>query len=183
MRIAFDLDGTLADSYPAFRKGILTRTGWDCHPLTRHSVHPPEVSESEVGRMIADILLEYNRTILPYNEIPKALKKIHAIIKKPIMIVTARQEALRDCTEDWYRRNLPVPVDLNFVQSMKKRDFLVEKKIKIWVDDRLLTANHISKEIETVFLLDRIWNQRRRTQPGIIRAKNLNRIAEYMEKK
>ncbi len=165
-KMAFDIDGVLADSWPVIRDVILKAYGVDL-TLTP-AVHVPGVAGvpfEDVCRTINDGLRHQN--VRPYPRVDKRLVKLN-VMEGPIVLVTARPETVREATLAWLARWFP-SVEFELVCDQEdKLQALKERGIRIFVEDRLKNANDLSSHMN-VYLVNRPWNMGREENWNVIR--------------
>ena len=183
MKIAFDLDGVIAESYPAIRKDLFDRYGHDIEPTqTTYDIKVPEISADEVTRSIRECLFRDSGAILPYPKVTEALWEICRMTALPISIITARDKELMTVTWNWvWRNNKRLPICLYFFPCKEKVQVMKNLKVDAWVDDRLATANEAAEGIKTVFLVNRKWNIGRPTLSNVYRVDDLSRVTSFVK--
>jgi len=182
--IAFDLDGVLCDSYPAFRKDFWIKYAYDIYlEQNRYEIVIPNALKNIIIKNIRDILVKYNDYIYPYPETYETLLSIYVETMKPITIITAREkDFLANTTKKWCQDNLRIPFELHFCDAHKKKYLLksFDQKIDYWVDDRLAIANDMSSIMDIVFLMNRRWNIERGVKKNVVRIDTLDEILPWI---
>ena len=180
MKIAFDIDGVIANSESAIRSEFLDRTGHDItHLWKTFNFEVPGYNWVEVYDMIQDSILYRSDEITPHDDAISALYSIyeHYNKKYPITFITARPEFLQPVTKDWMKKYMG-NIWHDIIYTSDKCKYLKEHNFEIFVEDRLKTANGLSKDMSAIFLVNRPWNEGRDHAWNVIRVNSVNEAVE-----
>ncbi|OQB41700.1 MAG: 5' nucleotidase, deoxy (Pyrimidine), cytosolic type C protein (NT5C) [candidate division CPR1 bacterium ADurb.Bin160] len=176
MKIAFDLDGVVADSFQQIRKRILEMKNFDIlENLNSYSLVSQKLDYDESQKIIYDVIIKENRHIKMYPEAKDVLTELYEATNEPICFVTARPKEAKRATKRWLDRNLNVPYNIFFSTPEKKEKYLIEGGFKFFVEDRAETVNKCEK-MKINFLITRPWNETQKTNTNVIRVNNLNEV-------
>ena len=172
--IAFDLDDALVDTHTHLRKELKKRLNYDANRPDKWIVIP-NIPEEEIKKQIREALADITKTMLePKPGVVRTLAQIRRSTKKPIHIVTARQEIIREVTENWCKKNFGDDTIISFVDNPDKTNYLVKIGTHFWVDDRPDVVLECSKVMHLVFLIDAPWNHKLEPLPA-----NVFRIKDF----
>jgi len=183
LKVAFDMDGVIADFRYVFKLEVLKKYGHDIDRPTRrggkitHRLAVPDVDDKSINNMIYNVIANLSKEIYPYNDVKEALTLFYSYYDRPVTIVTARdkdKEGVKDATELWLKTHFPeIEFEVVYARHKDKAIYLKENKYDSFVEDRLKNANAIADVVRRVFLVDRIWNLGRDTKPSVIRVNSL----------
>ena len=181
MKLAFDIDGTVADVVTTLTQRLRTEYYIDLDTI---EITCFEFIEKITIPGTAKFFLEYWyaimenhwKGILPYAG-SEVLYKF-----QPVTFITARRPVLRQATTDWIDWFFPqLDYDVWFFRSMEKSGILHDTGFSGIVEDRLKVANHVAENGLRSFLVNRSWNMGRYTHPNVIRLNNLKEIIQWVE--
>ena len=178
--IAFDIDDTVIDTYTVARQCMIDDFNYDIHPRLKHNNYVPGVKYEEMVIFIQKVLSESNDKLLVYKDADKALFKIQDLIKSDIYFITARDDHLKEVTEDLLNMRFPgLKYKLVLSTKTEKAALLDKFNLKYMVEDRLWIANNCTNA-EKVFLVKQDWNQGRPINDNVIPVDNLMEIYNYL---
>ncbi|NOY68696.1 MAG: haloacid dehalogenase [Deltaproteobacteria bacterium] len=164
-RIAFDIDGVVADTMSLFLSiaGDFGVTGIRYEDITEYDVRKSTgLDDDALTQIILRILSgEHAFSLYPLPgaiHILKRLNKRH----RPTLFVTARPDA--EHIEEWLLARLDVsPSDIEIVATgsfSDKKDVLLEKGVSWFVDDRLETCFVLAEAGVTPIVFNQPWNRK-----------------------
>lgn len=182
--IAFDLDDVLVDCVPIIRFAIKRDHGYDIDQLREYAINIPEIQN--ITTYIRCMIENFSYYMKPSKGAKEAIQKLAE--RENIIIITARDRSIIDCTRKWIVDNLDISnfsiINKNTPEA--KCTYIRGSGIQYFVEDRLKTANLVS-EIETVrkvYLINRKWNIGRETYPKVVRMDNvLSVVNDYLNEK
>jgi uncharacterized HAD superfamily protein len=169
MKIALDLDGTIANTPQSLLNG-LKETGKVPSLVTLEDCHWHYFEWDPVKQTgFRDVTFEDTKDMFMqpsfWADIPlfDGVKSILEILadKCEIHVVTARYwyDGIQRDTEEWLERN-DVPYDfIACVPSKKKGDYALAHGLNAAIEDYAAAANSLASSVERVFLIDRPWNK------------------------
>ena len=174
MKLAFDIDGTLANVIPALQQRIYRDWGIVLPEPTRHDFFE-QICEPGYFEPFLDyffsILENHYLGIEPYPDSDIIYQY------QPVTFITARKHDLLPSTEGWIRYWFP---NLDFIiyqsRSRYKIDLLEQLGFDGIVEDRLQTANQVAEKGLVCYLVNRNWNIGRWTHHNVIRINSLIEI-------
>jgi len=184
-RIAFDIDGVVADTMEMFvrlaheRYSLmhLTKESISCYNLYDCLGLEKEVLDDLICLTLDD---EHTLQIPPVPGAPEVLTELarHA----PLLFVTAR--IWPESITEWLYLQLPEvsPDRITVIASGDpegKLDILNELKIRFFVEDRVDTCRQLKKGGIQPFLFEQPWN-RNETEEGFIRIENWTQLKEWV---
>ena len=181
MKIAFDIDGVLADSEVTIRKHILKETGYDLRSDTirKFNFTVPGSTVEETYWLIQDGVKYYTDEIQPHSGAVDSICKVYEFHKRqrPITFITARPEKyLGKETMIWLKKQFPnMWFNLHFAEDKIKS----VDGFECIVEDRLKNANDLAKYLSVVYLVNQPWNEDRETEWNVIR---VNSVSEAVDK-
>jgi len=179
MPIAFDIDGVISNTEPIFDREIFKKTGHDISgTYNTFYIEVPGVDPKDVTNMITTSILECSEDIKPWPDALVGLKQIYAKTKVMPLFLTARPKILEDVTRWWLDKHIKCPYVLMFRRGADKGPYLKSKGYNVFVEDRLRTANQLSKHISSIFLVNRPWNKDRDTEWNVIRVDGMIEVAD-----
>ena len=179
-RIAFDLDGCIADTLPVILntiydkfKVVIKQT-----ELKRFEIESiSDLTPSQVHVCVTDAIGKVNQ-IKPIPGAIEFIKKYHAASKRIIQIITARGAHDGEATIEWLNKHFD-GVPYSFVGTKQKAEACVDLGIEYFVEDRAKYARQVSSVGTTVFLLDYLWNKHLPESDRVIRMKDWKSIDAY----
>ena len=180
-RIAFDLDGCIADTLPVILKTVFDKfkikVNKDDMKHFELERNVDELSPSQVHSCVTDAIGKVNQIKLIPGAI-EFLTKYHKASNRIIQIITARGEHDAEATTEWLDKNFN-GVPYSFVGTKQKSEACSALGIDYFVEDRAKYARQISSVGTTVLLLDYLWNKHLPESDSIIRMKNWKEIDKY----
>ena len=122
-----------------------------------------------------------NHRIDPHDDAVEAINSLREYQegKHPITFVTARPDYLHDVTHDWLKEHIGGHYEVVFTEN--KDAYLKENGFKVFVEDRLKTANLLSKDLSAIYLVNRPWNEGREHEWNVIRVDSVGEaITKYI---
>lgn len=167
--IAFDLDDVLVDCVPIIRFVIKRDYGYDINKIKEYSINIPEIQD--ITEYIRCMIKNFSYCMKPSKGAKEAIQRLAK--EEKIIIITARDRNILDCTKKWIEDNLEITnfSIINKSTPEAKYTYIKGSGIQYFVEDRLKTANLVS-EIETVkkvYLINQNWNIGRDTNPKVVR--------------
>ena len=181
--IATDFDDVIIDLDTFLRAELERRTGHSFPDRSKYYVDIPGMTSDEVGQLVGQILEEKTEIMNPIKGTIEALEKIHKLIQKEILIVTARESKLEKVTKNWLSKHVgnKFPYTIKFTNRKSKIDFF-NKDTRFFIDDHPFFANDSSKVLEHVFLLDKPWNQNIYLRKNVSRIKTVETVYVVLQK-
>lgn len=160
-KIAFDLDDVLFQTSKAFREESLIRFGFDCIASCNTYDMNPEgrISQEDFNRFIDDVAIKYWDWVQPYAYVNEVLTFLYGATGKPIIVLTSRNELLKEVTHKMLDKHLSVPYEVIF--SKDKRQDCLKHNFGILVDDRFKTIEDCAPILKKAFIPTRPWNRGR----------------------
>lgn len=172
VKMGFDLDGVVADSFAQMRKVIKERYGIDVpyEPRTFELESSYPLSPEQIW----DAVIASHGDWEYIEPITGALEFIEDYYywsnEEPLVIITSRGESeLGPQTYAWCDKYLP-PYKLYFTDGQPKSTLCFKEKVTLFVEDRKKYASELASIGITTILLDREYNKGL-NDPFIIRAK------------
>ncbi|MCX6748278.1 MAG: HAD hydrolase-like protein [Candidatus Pacearchaeota archaeon] len=167
MKIAVDLDDTLADSVTSFidfynqkYKPTLKYEDFTAYTLNEINGMPKE----EENKILEEFdNSEYYDKIKPLKEAIEAIKELSK--KHEIIVVTSRPEKFEKRTRIWINKYLPEIKNILFVRKVyheipkTKAEVCREINAEVLIDDNLTHAHDCEKEGIRSILIDYPWNR------------------------
>jgi len=182
---AFDLDGTLAQTWRYLRETMLAKFCVDIYPQLQHHCVVPGYDGSIIGNAIYKVIGNAAENIPPYPDTIETLNRIYEVTSTPTIIITARNNnirKIRKATERWCKTHLQTPYELHMVPTDQKQKLILDLEITLWCDDRLKVANEVAKcDHIRVFLINRIWNMGRETNDRVRRIDFLKEVLNWLD--
>jgi len=187
MKLAFDLDGVIALTYPWLREYFLKHFNVDVGSTDDKTEFQygnyDRLKEvvSDIGLSTAHAIIDYSKNIVPLNDAISAVHNAYNYFEVPITIITARHPITEIVTRRWLEKWYPgLQFDLQLVDSShNKRRICEDLGVTHYVDDRYKTVCELAKTLDTVFCYDWPYN-RRPLPPNAIRAYKLNDVLNTM---
>jgi len=180
IKIAFDLDGVVIDTFSLLRQLFIDHWSHDINPHKRFEFTVPGRTEEEVSNLWYNNLEDITYNSLPLNNSILYLTQIYNN-KLPLVFITARnKKKLTDCTEAWLAKYLgDIPFKVFYIKDKYKVKVLKALKIQYFVDDRFRTVNQVAPHIKKAYLFNHSWNLGRRAKhPNIERITSLGKIVD-----
>lgn len=180
MRIGIDIDGVVADSYPAwlqelnrhYRKNITVLEDYEMHLVF-------DVPWDDMN----DFFVENAEHLMGIPKpVPGAKEGIETLLAAghEVLYVTARRPEEEDMTQRWLRK-YRIPFEQILFSGFKSKVDLVKQwQINVFVEDYLVNARAIAAAGVPVFLLDATYN-RGPLPPGVMRCYNWPEIVRRLE--
>ncbi|MCL5405417.1 MAG: haloacid dehalogenase [Deltaproteobacteria bacterium] len=184
-RLAFDIDGVVADTMSVFVR--LAHERYGLTQLSKQDMLCYNLHDClDLGKEIIDDLIvltldeEHTREIPPIPGAPEVLTELAAAA--PLRFITARTEA--DAIREWIFSILPgVPRSRITVIASgspeSKLGFLHQLEIGYFVEDRLETCKHLKEAGIEPLLFEQPWN-RDEPAPGCIRISDWMQLKECL---
>lgn len=183
--IGIDIDGVIGDSDRIFRKHLNSFF----HLKLKRSDIKEFYYEKVLGLSEEEIMpfwrhFNENRLWLEIPLIRNARTSIDYLKSKyAIILITARNEKLRDVTVEWLTANA-VPYDeLTMLSgSESKITKILQNNIRLnaLVEDKLENAYHFAEEGVKVFLFDYPWNRSGSARENIVRVRSWKEITGFL---
>ncbi|MHB1654259.1 MAG: 5' nucleotidase, NT5C type [Desulfitobacteriaceae bacterium] len=177
MRIGVDIDGVIADSYPAWLKELNRHYGKNISVLEDYDMHLVfDVAWDDMN----DFFVENVDHLLGIPQpVVGAKEGIETLIQEghDIFYITARRPEEEAITLDWLRRyNIPYETVL-FSGFKSKVDLVQQWNMQAFIEDHLANAKDISGLGIPVFLLATSYNQGE-LSPQVTRCQNWSEILQ-----
>jgi len=180
--IAFDFDGVVADTFRLFVSLAYSEFGIviDYESITDYNfLNVVNIEESLADRLIELLTdIPHQLELMPNKGAEKTLKRLSEHSR--IMLVTARPYG--DPVKKWIDKTMPEIKDMITViatgEYSAKLPFLIENKIRFFVEDRLDTCRQLAEAGITPIVYDQPWN--RSSHPYKV-VEDWNDIAELIE--
>lgn len=187
MKIAYDLDGVVIDTYELIRQCLLDEYGINFkkeeHKQYRFEI--PGVSDLEAHRVIADYLQIHWPKAKPIPGSLWAIKQIHRITKEKPIFITARALDTFSTTNQWLTKHLGigVPFTIHMTTFDPKHKIVESIGVDWFVEDRYKEANECAPFVKKMFLYNSPWNENRALlYNNIQRINNLNDIEKELKR-
>lgn len=175
IKTAFDLDGVLADTTYSIYKKCIQLYGIDIRKTDNrtHHIKVKGVSNDEISKVINECVGKDWESLQLCPGVYDALHLFYSYYYEPITIVTARNKNhayVKEGTYSWLKKHFPdITFKVCFTPGRLKLNYLKEYDFKVFVEDRLKTANHISTELKRVYLINKSYNINRETNSNVRR--------------
>ncbi len=160
LKICFDVDGTVSDTYGLLHRKLIENYDVDTYDLKDRNIVIPGKTEEQVHDIIHDIIINHTELIEPYEDAKKTLKSFYDLYGEPITFVSARPEYLHAVTKNWFKHHYS---DLFEYKIICCESYIHKPKHLInfdyYVEDEYKVAELVSESIDKVFLINRKWNQ------------------------
>jgi len=176
MKLAFDIDGTIADVITPLKQRIWRDWHIDIDSLgiSRHDFFEQIVQPGYFEQFLDYFfgIIEHHWTgIEPYPD----TELIYEF--EPITFITARKSYLLPATRAWIDYNFPSLIyTLHQSRSTNKIKLLIELGFQGIIEDRLQTAHQVAEAGLICYLINRPWNQDRTVHPAVKRVASLKEI-------
>lgn len=176
MKVGCDIDGVILDTQKIIMESIESKgvkaKFTQYHP-TLEGVKDPA---SFMNDIVTDIFSNRMHEIEPYEDALFNIPNINKYIG-PITFVTSRREEFNDNTNSWIQKHFPyLTYALVNRKSEDKVKFLLKENFKVFIEDRLRTANQVSEAGITTFLFNRPWNMNRETHKKVVRVDDIGTV-------
>ena len=161
-KIAFDIDGVVADLFPLISHFMRERYSVIHSPNMQTSFSFEETTglkSNEINTCIDSAIMNYMSYKPYYGAIP-FLKKYCKYSKRPLLFITSRsnRQEIARATQDWLHLYLKrTPFHVHF--SNNKIEACKEMEIDTFVEDRAQTAKEMACAGISIILMDRPWNR------------------------
>ncbi len=184
-RIAFDIDGVVADTMSLFIDIARTeyRIDWiQYEDITSYKLEDAVgIEESIISAIIRKLLDgDYHTPLRPISGAPEVLSRL-ARARTPVLFVTARPYL--GPIETWLAET--VPLDAAFMEVVAtgsfdaKTEVLLERGITHFVEDRLETCYGLEAAGITPILFKQPWNRRRHNFTEVGSWRELETLIEF----
>jgi len=181
--IAYDFDGVLCNSTPAFHLFWKEKYGWDIWDCGQPSFNLPLPADYDMKNIHSDIkeaLNKFQHYCLPYSFAMEMMREFAREYNEQPIIITARPQGNTGVTDEWLKHWLGIPFTLVHCEGHgSKAEVVAEYGIKYYVEDRFRTVNQLTS-CEKVFMPDRPWNTGRTPQDFVLRVNNLVDVWDYI---
>lgn len=164
MKIAFDFDGVICNSYDVFRGHFYDVYGYDMGSAEEHHCFKFNIPYEDYWKEIPVAITRYQHIMPGIQDSINTLIAYYEQIKTPIHIITAREpsQAVMQVTHKWLKKHLKVPYTCDFLSSSKaKKDFILQHEIQYFVDDRRKTCINLSEVVDYCFMFKQPWNDQK----------------------
>jgi uncharacterized HAD superfamily protein len=174
--IGLDLDGVLADIAPAFLKYVEKEYGrtFNLEDITSYDATEwSGLNHDQVRHIFSETDIFKTLAPVPYSiDATRALKAAGW----EILIITFRpwHDGLKEETKQWLDNYKYFYDTLHFSEDHDKTEYVHQHNIEVFVEDRLESAQLMSRVCHRVYLLDYPYNR------GTIR-KNVTRVSTWQE--
>ena len=185
IKIAFDLDGVVINTFPLLRQLFIDHWSHDITPHKQFEFTIPGKTKEETNNLWFNNLEDITYNSPPLDNSILYLTQIYSINRLPLIFITARaKKQLKRCTKTWLKKYLgDIPFKVIHIKGKYKIKVLKTLGIKYFVDDRFRTINQITPHIVKAYLYDQSWNTGRRAKhPNIKRIKSLKEIVDNLYK-
>ncbi len=171
MRIGIDIDGVVADSFPAWLEELNRYFGRNVPAITDYQIHELfNVSWEAMDRFFST---QKEKLFMMPEPITGAREGIENFLSEghEIVYITARWPDEESVTRRWMKKYEIPHQDMIFTGHQEKAEVVKEKKLDMFIEDYLLNAQKIAQTGTTVLLLDALYN-RAKDEERIIRCQN-----------
>jgi uncharacterized HAD superfamily protein len=189
-KIAYDFDGVLCDTMPAFIQYWQEKYSWTIWEHTTNTFNMPLPEDYDYSKIHGDIVEAvnlYQPYLQPYAFAMEMVREIAREYNEQPIIITARRPENVEVTRSWLKAYLGIPFTLISTgekgkgSGENKPDVIAEHKIQYFVEDRFKTCNSI-KSCDAIFMPDRPWNWDRTPLDHVIRVNNLLDVWDYIKR-
>jgi uncharacterized HAD superfamily protein len=182
--IVFDIDDTISSTMEVIRAHIYLSYNIDINEHINQCVYEsiviPGMSRWELLDTVHVVLSRHYTQIKPEPLVKEYLPKFQEKFGK-LTFLTGRSSRLSVQTEMWFdytfgRRTL----DKEIIYTNNKSEFMKNKNIKYFVDDRIKFINQCIDHVGKVFMIDKPWN-RGFVHEKIEVVKNIKEVYERIE--
>jgi uncharacterized HAD superfamily protein len=188
-QIAYDFDGVLCDTMPAFHQFWREKYNHEIRDFTSSTFEmnlQDGYDLKDIYKDITDAINTYQPYLQPYAFALELVREFARQYNEQPIIITARRAESREVTSSWLKAYLGIPFTLMIVgeagtaSGANKPEILAGLGVKYFVEDRFKTCNSI-KSCERVFMPDRSWNWNRTPLDHVVRVNNLLDVWDYIE--
>ncbi len=180
IKIAFDIDGVISETYPWIEKTIHDfgyevdkEVSYGEYLITLKGVDGHAETAKIMNKVLEHVFTKYNDVIMPCNFVGYYLPKIVEMTGGSVTFITARISTYKDITNEWLDKWFNFDYGLVHCGSKNKVQWLVSHKYDCIVEDRLQTANECAKAGLGVFLINARYNVNRFTEGSVVRIDSL----------
>jgi hypothetical protein len=183
--IAYDFDGVLCNTMPAFHQFWFEKYNWNIwegEARTFLMPMPEDYDFKNINTDIQEALNMYQAYLHPHAYAMEMVREMARQFNEQPIIVTARAAVNKDATDAWLKFHLGIPYTLYCIggdTGEGKPEVLAGMHIRYFVEDRFKTVNNI-KSCETVFMPSRPWNTGRTPLDHVVRVNNLIEVWDYI---
>jgi uncharacterized HAD superfamily protein len=177
--IAYDFDGVLCDTFPAFEQHWFTKYDWLIPQSDSWNMGMPE--DYDIKLMHDDILEAhelYQAYLYPHAFSMESVRHMANELQESPIIITARKPESRGVTEAWLKHWLGIPFTLYLTAGSRKDELIESLNIRYFVEDRFKVANEIALVCDTCFMPSRPWNVGRTPGKKVTRIRDLVNIID-----
>jgi uncharacterized HAD superfamily protein len=186
-KIAYDFDGVLCSTMPAFHQYWKEKYNWKIfdHEKGNRSFEmpmPEDYNFKFISKDIEEAINKFQSFLYPHAYAMELVREMANNFNEQPIIITARNAANKDVTDAWLKRYLGIPYVLYLVggDTGENKPKLIEGLgVKYFVEDRFKTVNSI-KSCRKVFMPDRPWNGNRKPNKHVLRVRNLIDVWGYV---
>ena len=181
MKIAFDLDSVVIDTYPILRNCIYKKYGYDIiHTMDKFKINVPNIEpynmEYEINNIIANnppAPIQSSVDFINYSDVCDGQNKI--------IFITARPKYIEKETIDWLDTYINRDYEVYF--EPKKSKIIQKLNIDYFVDDRFKYIVDVSPHLRYGFLFNQPWNENKEilTTDNIIRIFDLKDLENFIK--
>lgn len=177
--IAYDFDGVLCDTFPAFEQHWFTKYNYLIPQSSSWYMGMPEdYDEKNMHDDILEAHQQYQAHLYPHAFSMESVRHMANQLQESPIIITARKEDSKEVTEAWLKHWLGIPYTLYMTAGSRKDDMVKSLKIRYFVEDRFKVANEIGEVCETCFMPKRPWNVGRQPTERVTRINDLVNIID-----
>lgn len=160
LKIAFDIDGCVADLLPPLLNCIQDKWGIKILPneIARHRIEECSEATGEQITWCVNFVIARPKLVKPY---PNAIRFIKYYVEQSgdtPLFITDRWD--KGSTKKWLDKTLKIPYEVLFTDGEDKADIAKRKDVNIFVEDRNKHAERFDQTKQFMLLMDRPWNKR-----------------------
>lgn len=159
MRIGIDIDGVVADSFPAWLDELNTYFHRNVPAITDYQIHSLfNVSWDEMDYFFSSQKEKLFMMPEPVRGAKEGIENVLAAGHE-IVYVTARWPDEEPVTRKWMKKFAIPHQEILFTGYKSKAEVVEEKGLELFIEDYLVNAEQIAETGIPVLLLDSIYNQ------------------------
>lgn len=177
--IAYDFDGVICDTMPAFEQHWFTKYDWLIPQSDSWEIGMPEGYDyKHIVDDISEAHQLYQSYLYPHTFACESIRHIANQLQESPIIITARRREDREVTEAWLKHWLGIPYTMYVTSGKRKDDIVKSMKIRYFVEDRFKVATEVGEVCDTCFMPNRPWNAGRSTTSRVTRINDLVNIID-----
>ncbi len=186
----FDIDGVIADFWPAFAekvKKMFNKTVYLNEVTSYDLVENLDLSQEQISAAVVETMFDVHN-VRPINGAHSFITKYYRQTKEVPVFITCRgsregkyMEDIKKATADWLSMVLrPIPFEVSFTKKSKIQ-LTIDKEVNIYVEDRAKYAEELAASEICTFLLDYPYNRHCKTNRYLERVQDWTFIHKFFD--